>query len=152
MNPPDKCLVTFRLSSIVSDLLRGSDYVVVSKETAELVLIACKNQHTCHVQLPSDENLDIFNKPITESRLWSFACWQASTERWLRQKKRSDDERDARNIFDANVRLVARAILRISPINPDAATCLARMSLLSYPSSIPAMGITKLITTVEEIP
>lgn len=145
-------LVTFRLSTIVSDLLRGHDYVNVSQETAELLLLACKNQHTCHIQLPCHENLDIFNQPITQPRLWAFNSWQSSTERWLRQKKRSDDERDARNIFDANVKLVTRAILRISPINQDAAMMLARHALLSHPDSIPAMGVRKLITTVEEIP
>ena|SRR5689334_3685857 len=145
-------LVTFRLSSIVTDLLRGHDYVNVSQETAELLLVACKNQHTCHIQLPFHENLDIFNQPITEPRLWAFNAWQASTERWLRQKKISDNERDKRNIFDANVKIVTKALLRISPINPDAAMMLARHALQTYPESIKAMGVKKLIEKVEEIP
>jgi len=151
-------LVTFPLASIVSDLLRkneGQDpqhFVTVCEITAECLYTVCKNEHTCHVQMPSDDDVDILGKPITSPVLWEIGAWLNSSERWQRQKLMSQKRIDIHNIYNANINRISRCILRMSPINPDAARMLAhRWMERGDMVRIQMVGVNKLFEKVEEI-
>jgi len=150
--PPHRQLVSFPLEEIVDALLGGLDFVEIPQAVAEQLLIVSKNKHVCHVQMPSDENLDIFSSPILVPRLWSLKHWQFSAEKWLRARSLSDKNREARFVYDANVKIISKAILRLAYVTPDAATVLARMMLDKHDyNKIKALGVKKLIEHSNEI-
>lgn len=155
MNPQDKNNppVTLYLQTLVGDLLGEAHYVPVSHETATMIWHACKNNHTVHVQFPTDlDNVDILGLPLVHPLLWQLAAWRNSSERHMKAKLRAKREKEALDIFRANVRIVARAILRTAYINPDAAHMIAHQWLKRDDKvRIAGVGVTKLISRVEEL-
>jgi len=145
-------LVTFPLYSIVRDLLGGQSDVVVSEMTAKCLYMVCKNRHTCYIQFPGDENRDIYGKPITECKLWSLEHWVSSAEKWQRAKAWSDKQRNERIVLDANIHKVARALLKLARINPDAARVIAIDVVVNKKmDAVRGLGVAKLYETVDEI-
>lgn len=150
---PENPLATFFLRPLVRDLLRGEYYIPISEDTAEIILMHYKNQRVCHVQYPSDQDVDILGKPIDTPILWEIGAWQTSSEKWLKGKIRSEKEREERFILDANINLVARCILKMAYINPDAARVIARKCILNKDFvRIKAFGCARLYKTIKELP
>lgn len=70
---------------------------------AEIVEILAKDRLLCYVQWP-----DKYSPHLDGPVLWRYKYWAEDFERTMRARKRSEDERVKRFIFEANVRLVAR--------------------------------------------
>lgn len=155
MNPPDNLNppVTLYLQTLCHDLLGEAHYVSISNETAAMILLATQNQHTVFVQLPSDkENVDILGKPLTSPRLWKMDAWRMASERHMRQKILAKQRMDAKNIYDANVRIVARIVQRFTGLDHDPCIVIAHTCLKNNDvARMQAMGVTKLITSVDEL-
>lgn len=145
-------LVTLHLHTLVSDLLGASHYVTISKETAEVILLHTRNRHTCHVQFTSDMDVDLYGRFIKEPVLWDFNAWVNSSERVLKARIRSQKERDARNILEANILLVAKKLCRFSNIDYEACKLVSRKWLINNDPRIKAIGCDKIYTTIEELP
>lgn len=150
----DDPIISFRLSQIINDLLGNSDFVTVSLETAELIKLHQTKRQFCYVQMPSDCDVDLKGNLITEPRIWNIQSWQVTSEKWLRAKSYSDRERDKRFIYAANVKLISRKLMSFmeGTITPEMAHTLARKTLdKNNNAKLKALGVTKLITKVEEI-
>lgn len=156
MNPQDKQnpLVTLYFQTLVRDLLGNCHYVSVSPDTAKMLWHACKNEHTVHIQFPSDEaNVDILGRPITSPLLWAIDAWRSSSERHLRAKLRAKREKEALDVFRANQKMVAKAIVRYIDVHYDAAIVMAHSLLRNNEhTKIQQIGVKKLYTSVKEIP
>lgn len=153
MKPPTigKQFAAFPIADIVADLLHGYEEVPISNSTAEVLFLVCKNKVLCHVQYPGHGEVDITGKLITQPHLWAIERWQDSSEKWLRARAWSEKQRDERLVFEANIRKVQRAILKMAMISPEFATVLAhRMVKKNEMDKITALGV-RLFTNVKEI-
>ena len=61
----------------------------------------------CHVR-EADEWDPLICRPI----IYRYSKWIEDSDRWLKQKRRSDKERDDRFIFEYNVKLIAKFLNR----------------------------------------
>lgn len=146
-------LVSLPLDILVKDLLGEAHYVSISRLTAEILYGHCKNRHTCHIQFPGEEDVDVMGRVINEPILWSMSAWQSAVERRLKAKLRSDRERDERFIFEANIKLVGKALARFSGLEFEIARLTARRWLVDKDhAKIRAIGVVKLYTTIQELP
>jgi len=151
-NPPNP-LVTVPLQALVKDLLGAAHYTSVSKVVADMLFIHTKNKHTCHIQFPSDSDVDMWDKPITAPILWNIGAWQASSEKHLRAKRRSQLEREARFILDANILLLGKAICRFTNIDFEICKLMARKWINTNDPRIKVVGLKRpLYTNVNELP
>jgi hypothetical protein len=145
--------ITLPLQTLVHHILRGEHYVPISSDVAEIILHHTNNKHTCHVQFPSDEDVDILGNFIETPMLWEYGAWCRSSEKWLKMRVRSQKERDERFILEANITQVARCILRQAYVTPDAARMIARSMITKKDyARIKLVGCKKLFTTIEELP
>lgn len=153
--------VTLPLATLVKELLGphiihyadGKHCISVSMDTACEIFKACGNTHTCHVQFPADRfNVDMFGKPIETPLVWDIGAWRTSTERHKRAKLRAKAEKEELDMHRANVRIVQRAILRISGLEPDQALMMAHRWVSDKNTKrIEAVGVTRLVTRIEEL-
>lgn len=151
-NPPSP-LVTLPLQILVKDLLGAAHYVSVSKITAEMLFIHTKNKHTCHIQFPSDSDVDMWDKPLTSPMLWEIGAWQASSEKHLTAKRKSQLAREARFILEANILLLGRAICRFTNIDFEICKLMARKWIVTNDPRIQVVGLKRpLYTNVNELP
>lgn len=111
------------------------------------------NKHTCHIQMPSDSDVDILGRFIDKPMLWDWAAWKSSSEKYLLEKIRSQQRRDIKFVYEGNVKLIARAILRMAYITPDAAIMLGHKFMKSQDwVRIKAVGVKRLYENVKELP
>lgn len=71
---------------------------------AEVIEAITKGKSLVHIQW-LDENGDALSQPV----IWYYKYWADSVERFNRQKAYSHQQRVKRFLFEANVRIVARA-------------------------------------------
>lgn len=146
-------LVSVPLELQIKELLGGFDFVEISDDMAEILLLHTKDQTMFHVQMPEDGySLDVNGNPILKPRLWSLLHWNNSVERWKRRQEVSRIEREARFIEEANVKRVSKAILKMFSLNPDAATCIA-LTIVRNKDKLKAkaFGVEKLVESFDEI-
>jgi hypothetical protein len=91
-----------------------------------------------------DEELD---HPV----LWQLHAWRISTESWQVAKARADKRRVERWLFQANVEIIQRAILRVWLITPDQANVLAHKWLTRNDEKMFEQFKVKLKTKEEEL-
>lgn len=126
----------------------GSDHSrPIPQHLAEIVEIISKDLLVCYVQWP-DQYSPHLDGPI----LWRYKYWYDDNERIMRARKRSEDERIKRFIFEANVRLVAR-FCKTHFGQDDNWSSVTAFSLMKKGNmkAIKALGIEKLIETEEEL-
>jgi hypothetical protein len=153
MTHPNIPNASFPLDIIIKDLLRDEHCVPISPITAEVILMQTGNKHFCHIQFPSNDAVDITGRFITKPHLWSINEWRSSSEKWMRDKIKSQQRRDAQFVYEGNVRLISRAILRFAYVHPDAAVVLARTWIdKSDFGRIKAVGVKQLYNHVKELP
>ncbi len=145
--------VSLPLDILIHDLLGHNHYVPVSPITAEVILMHTGNKHSCHIQLPSDNDVDILGRFIDSPLLWDWNAWNVSVERYHKNKIRAQQEREARFVFEANICLVAKKILIMAFVKEDAARMLAHkwLSKKDY-ARIKAVGVKRLYEHVKELP
>jgi len=128
------------------DFLNDLDYVSIPFDRAEAIYSITRNQHTCHIQFPSEDSPEL-KQPL----LWNFAAWVASIERHRKAKERSERERIANWIAQANVEIIKKAILRKFQFSESQATMLATKWLRENRVEKFLFLEVKLKTTVEEL-
>lgn len=119
-------------------------------DIGELLLLITNNnpEFGCFIQT-SDE----FNQPLSEPVLWKYSAWSDSHERYMRQKKRSEEDRVRRFIFEANVNTVAKRIAIVLGISGDAGRMTAiQLVRTNKQGTLRFLGVNKLITKEEELP
>ena len=147
-------LVTLPLDTIVSDLLADFDCRAISPEVAEILSLVTDNKATYHIQFPGPDEVDINGTPLDGPRLWSLRHWQRAAERNTKIKLRGIRDRETWIIREANVKLIAKFLVKMCAINPDAAMCIARYKLDKNDVTIKCIlpSGRKLYTNVKEIP
>ena len=158
--PPGRQFGTFPLDELVLDIIGDNLYKDVHKSTAEVIFMLYKNKQICYVQRPGDAdttepNFDVnyLGKKLSCYRIWYMTAWLSSSERWLKVKAWSQKNREERNIREANVRMLARGMLKVCHISPDQARVIA-MGMLDRGEThnLSYIGVEKLFTKIEEIP
>lgn len=156
MNSQPRKLITFVFDNIIDELIGEQGVVPISPEIATSILLVTQNkpEFNIYVQDPHDpDNVNLYNKPISCWKLWRLHWWRTSTEAWLKSKRRQDREREDRFIFDANVRMITKCILRTAYMSPELATILAVKELRANNiRKLNALGVKKLFTTMKELP
>jgi hypothetical protein len=86
--------------------------------------------------------------------LLSLRHWQRAVERNVKIKLRGVREREVWLIREANVKLIAKCLVKMCALNPDAATMIARWKLDKNDKTIKCIlpPGRKLYTNVKEIP
>lgn len=144
--------LTFYTDIILKDIIRDNTNVTVHQHTAEQIFHQFKNREVVYVQFVGDNNCDMYAVPISAPQLWWMHHWQSTSERWLKARERSRKEKEARDIMNVNIKIVAAAIRKVAEINPDQATVCARTMIHKEQwDRIKKLGVGKLITSVEEI-
>ena len=121
--------------------------------TAEVILMHTGNKHSCHIQLPSDNDVDVLGRFIDVPMLWDTNAWHTSVEKYNKEKIRAQNRREAQFVYEGNVKLIARNILKMAFVHPDAATMIAR-SMLDKKDLVrmKAVGVKRLYEKVNELP
>lgn len=145
--------VSLPFDILIRDLLGHNHYVPISQLTAEVILMHTGNRHSCHIQFPSDNDVDVTGRFIDHPLLWDLNAWNTSVERYRKQKLRAQQEREARFVLEGNTRLIARALMRFANIESDPARCLAHQFLTKKDyARIKAVGVKRLYENVNELP
>lgn len=151
-------LVTLQVGDLVADLLQDKGCVPVHRSVAESILLVCKNTILCHVQFPTDIDCEVFSEMNGGSKmqgpiLWEIGYWQFSTEKWLREKKRSNDRRNEQFVLDENVRRVSKRLkLNFPSLSDDNIRSVARRYVMNKDErALEYFKVGKLATKIEEI-
>lgn len=118
-------------------------------DVGEILLLITRNspEFGCFIQ-----TRDEFNQPLSEPVLWKYSAWSDSHERYVRQKKRSEEERVKRFIFEANVNTVAKRIAAVLGVTGDAGRMTAiQLVRANKQGTLRFLGVNKLITKEEEL-
>lgn len=116
-------------------------------KTAEIIEIKARNTFICYIQWK-----DEYDKPLRLPVVWSYAAWADSEERRARAKKRSEEQRVERFIFEANTKIVAKACERYFNMDNTMATATAISMLRGKKvTAIKEVGVNKLIESESEL-
>jgi hypothetical protein len=108
------------LNEYVNELLGDSHYRKIEQKTARLIIALPRWNEYCHVQFV-DRDDEQLRYPV----LWNLHAWRCDTESWRIAKTRADKRRIDKFLFDANVEIIKRAILKSFLVTPDQASVLA---------------------------
>lgn len=154
---PQELLITLPLNELREHLLRDiyghpSDNCNISPLLAEIISLISQNKNDIHVQFPSDDDVDILDRPVTSPILWRYSRWSNSTEKWLKDKKRSEQERQARFIFQFNVERACKTVMRFTELDhPNAMKVALNLVNKNHEHKVIAMGGKPFAKTIEEI-
>jgi len=147
-------LVTLPLDSLINDLLADYDCRTISPEVAEILHLVANGSSNYHIQFPGDDEVDINGTPIESPQLWSLRHWNNTSERHQKIKLRGQREREIWLVKEANVKVIAKFLVKLGGLNPEAAQCIARMKLdkdeKDWVKAV--IGSRQLYTTSKEIP
>lgn len=125
-------------------------YRPVSLDVAKQILAVTNNEHTCYIQF-ADEHSPHLKEPL----LWEWNAWTSQCDKWKRAAERSRIEREQRFIRDANVILIAKALVKLTGGNMDYEMALESADKMmmrdNWAIAAKGIGVSKLITKVEEI-
>ena len=100
------------------------------------------------------ERSDIDGTPMEYPLLWRYADWKIASSTYAKQKAYAEKERVARWLLSANIDMLAKAIMRKSPIPEDAAKSMA-YTMIKNPQAIIVIqsffGVERLKTDIKEI-
>ena len=121
--------------------------VLPDHETGIIVHTLIKDNTLFKVQFE-----DFDGSPLERPKLWHYPAWANSRVRYLQAKDRSEKERVAQWILDANVKIVMRVLIREWGFMPDKAISTAYELLKKKKfGSLRAFGVGKLVTKEEEL-
>lgn len=121
----------------------------IPKQTAELIRAITKNspESGYHIQFNSRAG-----EPLNEPVLWSYSFWVQDNEKTMLQRAFSERQRNDRFVFEANVRLVARAYTKYTLVEGD----LAQITAFQYvkknmKAQMREIGVEKLFDNVNQL-
>ncbi len=141
--------LTIKLSDFVDIALRYCDPEPVPIPAYIGQIIEIKNKKAkepiSHVEWRTDSQ-----SPF----LWRYYLWADSVRRFTIAKERSERERKERFILDANIKLIARYLQKEPFLMIDRWAVSTASFLMNKKRllAIKAVGVEKLIQTIEEIP
>ncbi len=144
----NEILITIPLSEYVDAKLGSGtwNYKEIKTNIAELIEIKCKNTFICAIQWPDKYN------GLDNPLLWPIAGWRDATERWQAEKKRSEERRIAKFIFEANMRVVSAKAMKYFSIDDTFAQPIAHQYLIKKRlNALLTIGVTRIITSEEEL-
>src|ERR1017187_7291950 len=101
-------IFSISLHDFISSHLRDDFSFPVSLKLAEVIDKLSRGKCICHVQFTSFEG-----KKLNHPLLWKYKYWVESSEKYQKDKERSEHERQERYIFDYNVKIVSKACINI---------------------------------------
>lgn len=121
----------------------------IPKQTAELIRAITKNspESGYYIQFTSRDGV-VLSEPI----LWQYSFWVVDNEKTMQMRAFSERQRQDRYVFEANVKLVSRALTRELLLEGD----LCQVTAFQYvkknmKAQMKAVGINKLYTDVKEL-
>lgn len=143
-------IIQIHLSRLVKLILRDDSDLYIEEDIARAIHSICQNKMLCHIQFPGDVQSD--GQKIKFSKIWDINWWRKSVDRERNIRIESEKDRVRRQIFDANMVIVARAIRVFSGVEGDSARAIAHRCLLrNNKAQLAAIGVTKLIEREEEL-
>lgn len=129
----------------VLDDCNGKRYI--TKQTAVILAVDKSLFKKIYIQTHT-----LSGELLDEPLLWNYDLWLTSQERWARQQKRAEDERNARAIFNANVDNLTRVILRVARVSDSQAGMIAsKMVREDNWDGAKQLGLKKIVTDVKDI-
>lgn len=134
------------LTDFLAILLREDHCTEISPKLASIVEVLSANKCICHVQWTS-----FTGERLSSPLLWRYKYWIDSSEKWLESKRRSEEARVKKYIFDANIRRLSRAYVAQFNMDETKATDLS-ITILSrnLVGGVRLVGV-KLITKESEL-
>lgn len=135
-------------------IIRNHDYVEVHPVIAEILFAHCRNKHTVYIQFPGSEHeLNILGKPISVPLVWRWSKFVASTELWLAQRKRAEDERKEYFVREYNIKQAMRTFMSYTGIDEKFALPLAQKVVMKdQETKIIKMGGKPFVRKWEDLP
>lgn len=139
-------LITIPLSHFVKLFLNGEYSRPIPHSIAEIVEAKSKGTTICYVQ-----RRDKYNPSLSTPILWNWGKWRESIDNWESSKKRSEDERVMKFIFDENVKRVSKQCQKFLLMDEDYALPTA-FFLMKHGRFVAmrAIGVNNLVKTIEE--
>ena len=145
--PPQLFQQTF--SEYLKDRLSYDTMILITKDTASCISVIPEFHELVHIQYKTHDG-----EELEYPRLWRKSAWLQDVESWRVRKAYSDKERIKRWLFEANVAIIKKTILKEWLITPDHAGILATRWLRDVDGEggckIKALGVT-LKTKEEEL-
>ena len=91
----------------------------ISFHLAELILALCENKHTCYIEFPPAYSIQ--RDPV----IWSWKDWIDSQERHERRKAQAHKDRIERFLYEDNVELVTKGLVKEMGFDEDKARAMA---------------------------
>jgi hypothetical protein len=90
--------------------------------------------------------------PLQYPVLWQWKEWYDSSEKWKRDKDRSEKDRVRRWIAEANTKIIAKRLMLVYEFDEaQAFTTASRLLRQGKLGNIRALGVNKLVTKEEEL-
>lgn len=115
MNEPKEKNITLPISRFIEYLVGTADKRYhIHPDDAKILALKDDDEQLCHVEFPDSEN-----NTLTAPCVWKAKEWKTSYERHSRQKEYSAKQRQAANIFAANVDRVCARIANITGLDKE---------------------------------
>lgn len=126
----------------------GETYV--PKLFGDIIVGLTKNSPECGYYV---ETVDRDGNKMPFPKVWQYTTWKQSNDLLEKQRKYSQQQRDERFVFEANVKLVQRAVRQTLLLSNDHAAILAYKLVKErkLPMIEHVLGVEKLYENVNEI-
>lgn len=140
----DEITITIPLKEFVKSHLNNGAWSnrPINRDIASIILAKTDNKQYCYIQWPDEMSPD-----LQEPLLWDFVAWRDSEEKWLRQKRYSEQQRIEGEVERQNVYIVAKAYEECYGVSSDSAIIQAYKWVRNKNiKALKLIGIDKLIT------
>lgn len=122
----------------------------IPKQTAELIRAITKNnpESGFHIQFTSRDG-----EPLDEPVLWAYSFWVVDHEKTMQQRAYSERQRQERFIFEANVKLVEKALSKFLSVDLGDITHVTAYQYVkkNMKQQMKAIGVEKLYKDIKEL-
>lgn len=140
--------ITIPLESYLNSVLIDKHCSPISPLEAEVIKLKTANKHTAFVQEIDYET----GKKLPQPLIWRHHVYLQTTDRWLENKRRSQQERDERFVMEENVNRLTKAVMRETGLEGNVARVTAWSALKNKKFSlIKNYYKVTLVTNIKEI-
>lgn len=150
-NMKEQQIITVELRDLIESIL-GDDLNGVSDSPIPLSLAIELDKHLKDSLLWIVVFNDEENHPLARPRLWRYAEYKTSSDRYYRQKRYAEKERLEWFIRDKNVELLSKALVKSTGLDIESAKITAYTLIKAgNVELLKAMGMKKIITNESEL-